>query len=227
MLLRVGAAKSARLSIPRDSFADVPGFGTQKINSAFALGGASLQARAVEGFMGIRINHVIEIDFEGFRKFIDALGGVRVTVGRCVVSRINGGFRNGGFTLRLRPGTHTLDGEQALALARTRNNECARNEDDRTRARRQQLILDAVRSRLTSITRIPRNFVFGPWLGWTAPKALISDLGGLGMTEFVLASVVGGSSPTRVLRPSGSGPGGSLIISQQERREEAERLLDG
>jgi LCP family protein required for cell wall assembly len=227
MLLRVGAGKGAKLSIPRDSYAAIPGFGAQKINAAFALGGAALEAKAVSQFMGVRINHVIEIDFDGFEKFIDALGGVRIKVGHCVVSRINGGFRNGGFTLRLRPGEHTLNGEQALALARTRNNLCNRFEDDRTRARRQQQIFAAVKSRMTDPLRLPRNFLFGPWLGWTAPRALISDMGGLTMTEFVLANLVSGNPKPRVLRPSGPGPGGSLIIPESERRQQAERFLRG
>lgn len=227
MLLRVGAGKGAKLSIPRDSFAPIPGFQPQKINAAFALGGAALEARAVGQFMGLRINHVIEIDFDGFRKFIDALGGIKIRVGHCVVSKINGGFRNGGFTLRLRPGTHTLNGKQALALARTRTNLCNRFEDDRTRARRQQQILSAVKERLTAPLRLPRNFLFGPWLGWTAPQALISDMGGLTMTEFMLANLMSGNPKPRVLRPSGSGPGGSLLISESERRAQAERFLRG
>jgi hypothetical protein len=104
---------------------------------------------------------------------------------------------------------------------------CNRFEDDRTRARRQQLIFAAVKKRLTSPLRIPRNFIFGPWLGWTAPRALISDMGGLSMTEFVLSSLASGNPKPRVLRPSGPGPAGSLLIPESERRQQAERFLHG
>ena len=60
-----------------------------------------------------------------------------------MISRINGGARNGGTTLRLHRGENHLDGKQALALARTRKNECNPAENDLSRARRQQKILSA------------------------------------------------------------------------------------
>ena len=68
------------------------------------------------------------------------MGGIDYT-GGCVVSKINGGFKNGGFTLRLHRGTTHIDGKQALALARTRHNLCNPKENDLTRARRQQKII--------------------------------------------------------------------------------------
>ena len=88
----------------------------------------------------MKINHIVEVNFENFPDFIDSLGGINYT-GGCVISRINGGYKNGGYTLRLNPGKNHLDGEQALALARTRKNECNPAENDLTRARRQQKIL--------------------------------------------------------------------------------------
>ena len=68
------------------------------------------------------------------------MGGINYT-GGCVVSRINGGFKNGGYTLRLKAGTTHIDGKQALALARTRKNLCNPRENDLTRERRQQKIV--------------------------------------------------------------------------------------
>ena len=69
-----------KLSIPRDAAAEIPGHGTQKINAAYALGGPALMIETVEGFLGngLKINHVIEVDFEDFPEFIDALGGITV-----------------------------------------------------------------------------------------------------------------------------------------------------
>ncbi|MGI8632562.1 MAG: LCP family protein [Solirubrobacterales bacterium] len=226
LLIRAGAGTWRKLSIPRDSLAEIPGRGSQKINAAYAFGGSALQVQTVEGFMGIDVDHVVEIDFAGFEDFIDALGGVKVTT-KCVVSRINGGASNGGFTLRLRPGTNTLSGEEALALARTRKNSCNRkgNEDDRTRARRQQKILAGIRGRLSSPLRAPVNFVRGPLIGWTAPKAIVTDMGPLTLSQLFAAAVIGDDDNTRVLRPSGDGAGGSLVISEDERRTQAERLL--
>src|SRR5215212_736065 len=119
MLWRVGGGHAARLSIPRDTVLDIPGHGRQKINAAYAFGGAALSIRTIESYLGIPINHLIEVDFTNFPKLVDALGGVDVKTGR-VCSKINGGRANGGVTLNLHSGEHHLSGRQALALARTR-----------------------------------------------------------------------------------------------------------
>ena len=142
--MRVGGGANATLSIPRDTVVDIPGHGRNKINAAYALGGPSLAIKTVESYLGIDVNHLVEVNFENFPQLIDSLGGVTYK-GGCVVSKINGGTRNGGYTLRLKAGEHEIDGKQALALARTRKNECAPSEDDRTRARRQQKILGAIK----------------------------------------------------------------------------------
>lgn len=224
LLIRAGGGAWERLSIPRDTLAEIPGRGAQKINGAYAFGGARLQIETVERFLGIDIDHAVEVDFAGFKDFIDALGGIKIKTG-CVVSRINGGFRNGGFTLRLRAGEHTLDGEEALALARTRKNECNRSEDDRTRARRQQKILAAIKDRVVSPTRWPHNFIRGPWIGWTAPKAIVTNMGPVTMSELFVASVIGPDDPPRVLKPSGFGPGGALVVSEAQRQAAVQDFL--
>lgn len=228
LLLRAGSGDFRKLSIPRDSLADIPGRGPGKINSAYAFGGAELQVRTVESFLGVEVDHVVEVEFEGFREFIDAIGGVKVRTG-CVLSRINGGFRNGGYTLRLFPGENTLDGRAALALARTRTNECpgAVVQDDRTRARRQQQILSGIRSRLTSPLRLPYNIAKAPWIAWTAPKTIVTSMGPLALSELFLAATIGGEEGTSVLRPAGTGADGSLIISEEERQASTQRFLSG
>ena len=95
----------------------------------------------------MKINHVIIVNLANFPKFIDALGGVDVKTGR-ICSEISGGVKNGGFTLNLKPGTHHLNGTQALALARTRENRCNPAENDLTREQRQQQILNSIKSQL-------------------------------------------------------------------------------
>ena len=147
LLMRVGGGRSARLSIPRDTFAEIPGHGTDKINAAYASAAPASPSRPSSSTSASKINHLVEVNFENFPDFIDSLGGINYT-GGCVISRINGGYRNGGYTLRLNPGKNHLDGEQALALARTRKNECNPAENDLTRARRQQKILASIKSRL-------------------------------------------------------------------------------
>ena len=208
MILRAGGGAFEKLSIPRDTFAAVPGQENQKINGAYAFGGAKLQVQTVEQLLGIDIDHVAIVDFAGFVDFIDAIGGVKVTLPRPVCNVISGTFE-----LDLNQGERTLNGEKALALARTRTSTCGDDDiDDLTRTKFQQLILQGIKDRLTDPLRIPRNFLFGPLIGWNAPKAMVSDLGALTMPQLVLAAAIGGSSDTEVLKPSGAGPNGSLIV---------------
>src|SRR4051812_10762114 len=133
MLMRVGGGKNARLSIPRDTVVDIPGHGRGKINAAYAIGGPALAVETIEDYLGIKVNHLIEVNFENFPQLIDAMGGITYK-GGCVVSKINGGFKNGGYTPRLEEGKKRIDGQQAPAPARTRKKECNPKESGPTPA---------------------------------------------------------------------------------------------
>ena len=226
MLIRTGAGAAARLSIPRDTIVDIPGYGRDKVNAAFALGGAALAVETIKAYLGIEVNHVIEVNFANFPELIDAMGGIDVRTG-CVRSEINGGRRNGGKTLRLRPGDHHIDGEQALILARTRKNLCNPAEDDLMRARRQQQILAAIKDRAIS----PWTFVRLPWVSWNAPKAVRSDMSGPSLMGLVASLGVSGTGKTQILKPSGGETlpdgGSGLVVSEEERRREVRRFLAG
>ena len=114
MLLRIGGGANSKLSIPRDTVVPIPGHGNDKINAAYAYGGAALSIQTIQDWTGITIDHLVEVSLENFPKFIDALGGIDVNT-PCVISDINGGTRNGGFSLRLSRGEHHLTGKQASA----------------------------------------------------------------------------------------------------------------
>ena len=225
-LMRVGGGHSAKLSIPRDTIVNIPGHGLNKINAAYAIGGSSLAVKTVEQFLGIEINHVILVNFDKFPQLIDAMGGVDYS-GGCVVSRINGGFRNGGFTLRLKAGTTHIDGRQALALARTRHNLCNAREDDLTRERRQQKIVGAMRSRVLS----PSGFIRWPMIAWRAPQTIRSDMGAIGLSGLFATIATSGSAQTRILKPTGAATlpdgGAGLTITPQSRRRQVARFLRG
>lgn len=201
MVLRAGGGAFEKLSIPRDTLADIPGFGADKINAAYRFGGAELTAKTVENLLGIDINHVAIVDFAGFRDLIDSIGGVKVKLGRRVCNSISGGT----FNVDIGPKEETLGGEAALALARTRTTTCGAPISDIDRTRFQQLIIQGMKDRLTSVTRIPVNFLKGPLIGWNAPKAFVSDMGALAMPQFVFAAAIGGSSDTIVLEPADIG----------------------
>lgn len=216
MLLHLGLGSVRRLSILRDTVVDIPGHGQSKINASYAIGGPALTVRTVESYLGngLEINHVIEVSFERFPDLIDALGGVDVTLKRCVRADPFGGRR-----FNLPRGKHRLNGRQALAFARIRKNRCARNEDDRARAARQQQVLSAIRSRALS----PSTFFRLPWASWAAPRTIRTDMRGPGMAALFADLLTGGSGATRVLTPFQLNP---LLVSQDERRRAVRQLLN-
>jgi LCP family protein required for cell wall assembly len=115
MLLHVSADRSrvTVVSIPRDSWVNIPGHGMSKINAAYGLGGAKLMVQTVEQATGLTINDYVEVNFLGFVKVIDALGGVNICLPQAVDDTYSG--------LRLSAGEHHVDGIVALAYARDRH----------------------------------------------------------------------------------------------------------
>jgi LCP family protein required for cell wall assembly len=221
MLWRVGGGVSRRLSIPRDTLASIPGHGTTKINAAYAYGGPALAIKTVEQFTGLKINHVIVVNLAAFPPFIDAIGGVTVTTGR-VCSDISGGARNGGWSLYLRPGSHHLNGIQALVYARTRENKCNPSDSDLTRVQHQQQILNGIKAQLLS----PGTFFRLPWASWDAPKVLRTDMGGPTLLSMFAASEFGGSAPVQVLPTTPAG-GSDLQASPGAVQTAVNKLMNG
>ncbi len=150
---------AALLSIPRDFYAYIPGHDMQRINTAFAFGeqaeaggGAALLAETITYNLGITINRYARVDFNGFRRLIDDLGGVEVAVD-CAIQDWR--LREPGldpqieenwalYTLPI--GVHELNGDLALWYARSR-----RTSSDFDRGRRHQVILRAMLSRIRQL----------------------------------------------------------------------------
>ena len=156
----------------------------------------------------------------------EAMGGVTYS-GGCIVSKLDGGSADGGYTLRLSAGTHHLDGEQALALARTRENLCAPNESDIQREEHQQALFTDMKTQLLS----PSSFLRLPWIAWHAPPAIISDMSGVELLGMFAALAATGTPPTHVLLPTGqivlpSGEEG-LTISEEARKADVARFMSG
>jgi LCP family protein required for cell wall assembly len=243
MLIRAGGGAFRKLSIPRDSYAEIPGQAPTKINAAYAFGGAAAQIRAVERFLGIEVDHVAIVDFTGFEDLIDAVGGVEVDVPVKLCTDISGGAGGGqgGVTLRVGKGENTLNGEKALAYARARKpSPCpgpgasayTLGYSDFDREEAQQAVINGIKGRLTDPLRLPYNFVKGPIIGWNAPKAFVSDMGFTTMPQLVLAAAIGGSGDTEVLCAGplagcGVGPETSVEVPESVRRKAVNRLLDG
>jgi LCP family protein required for cell wall assembly len=100
------------VSIPRDSYVAIPGYGEDKINAAFALGGATLLAQTVEEATGLRLDHYAEIGFDGFAQMVDAVGGVTMCPAEPISDPLAG--------IDLAPGCQELDGRTALGYVRSR-----------------------------------------------------------------------------------------------------------
>jgi LCP family protein required for cell wall assembly len=115
MLVHVSADRSRVevVSIPRDSWVDIPGHGMSKINAAYGMGGPKLMVQTVENVTGLTINDYVEVNFLGFVKVIDALGGVNICLAQPVDDSYSG--------LQLSAGQHHVDGITALAYARDRH----------------------------------------------------------------------------------------------------------
>ncbi|MEU3184267.1 LCP family protein [Streptomyces sp. NPDC006923] len=142
--------RASVVSVPRDSYAELPEHTDVttgkhhkphpvKINAAYAEGGPNLTVRTVEHMTGVKIGHYLEVDFTSFMKTVDALGGVEICTPRPLSDAYTG--------LDLTPGTHKLDGGQALQYVRSRHVD---GTADLSRMERQQRFVAALISRATS-----------------------------------------------------------------------------
>jgi LCP family protein required for cell wall assembly len=130
------------VSIVRDTYVNIPGYGMNKINAAHALGGASLTVQTVSEFAGVPIAHYVEIDFDGFEAAVDALGGIDVDVPIEIDDEDAGGHLDAGY--------QHLNGEQALILCRARHAYDEYGSGDFYRAANQRMVMGAVAKKLLS-----------------------------------------------------------------------------
>ncbi len=142
------------LSIPRDLMVEIPGFGQQKINGAYALGGPRLAIETVRDAFQVRIDHFLVIDFLGFARAIDALGGVELAIDQRYFNQHDGTEARNYAEIDLHPGYQRLTGRQALDYVRYRH-----TDSTDVREQRQQLFLHELRRTLgdASPTRLLRT----------------------------------------------------------------------
>ena len=168
----------ALLSIPRDLRVEIPRHGEEKINAAYAFGGATLAIKTVERVTGLPINHVVVVDFGTFDEVVDTLGGITVNVPHPILSNK---FECPKHTQaqcarwrgwRFRKGEQTMDGHQALIYSRIRENQLNPSESDFTRGERQQAVIQAIADKVTSFG----TFVKAPFIGDDLVRPLATDL---------------------------------------------------
>lgn len=134
--------KVTMVSLHRDTEIEIDGYGTQKLNASYAIDGPAGAIKAVSQMAGVPISHYAEINFDGFKDVVDALGGVEVDVPMEINDEMAGGHVDAGL--------QTLNGEQALILCRARHAYDEYGDGDRYRAANQRLVLAAIAKKILS-----------------------------------------------------------------------------
>jgi LCP family protein required for cell wall assembly len=153
------------VSIPRDSYVDIPGFGMNKINAAYDFGGPKLLAKTVQNATGLEINHYMGIGFGGLVNVVNAVGGVRM----CIPSNLNDPASG----LHLKKGCQNLDGAQALGFVRSRHLFATQ---DLQREQDQRVFIKALLTKVTSPGNLLNPFTAFP-AAFGATGALTVDKG--------------------------------------------------
>ena len=140
-----------QLSIPRDTRVQLPNGSYDKINTAMFWGGPSMAVQAVKQFLDVDVNHVMVVDFKGFPRVVNAVGGVDLNVPKTITTIAGANGR----TVVFKEGLHHFDGKYAMLYVRIRH---AYADEDLTRAARQQAFVQALQKKIaqpSNITKLP------------------------------------------------------------------------
>lgn len=158
--LKPSTNEAAVISIPRDLYVPIPGFGKRKINNAYAFGfaetqdsetGASLAKSAIEDIFAVPVHYYVVVDFQGVEDLVDAVGGLDIYVEKDLYDESFPTDDFGVTTIAFEKGWHKLDGEEALQYARSRQ-----STSDFDRAKRQQQILVASKNKILNYENLFR-----------------------------------------------------------------------
>lgn len=191
LVLHTGSGPSTLVSIPRDSYVEIPGHGMNKINAAFSIGGAELLTETIEHNTGLEMNGYMEIGFGGFANVVDAVDGVEI----CVKNAMNDEKAH----INLEPGCQVLDGRTALGYVRARYSD---PKGDLGRAQRQREFLGALSDKVIS----PANLL----LPWRLHSLGTSSAGALTVGED--DSMISTALALWAFRGISSGDGNSLAV---------------
>jgi LCP family protein required for cell wall assembly len=179
MLLRTdpGHHRLVYLSIPRDLLAAIPGYGTDKINTAMQVGGPALAIQTIGAFTRLPVNHIAIVDFTNFLHLVDAVGGITVDVPERILSdKFDCPYNNARCASwpgwRFAKGPQQMNAHQALIYSRIRVNQLNPADSDVTRTFHQQQIMQAVLAKLAGID----TFFSLPFEGGSLLKPLSTDL---------------------------------------------------
>jgi LCP family protein required for cell wall assembly len=223
MLLRTdpGKHRLAYMSLPRDLRVLIPGHGDDKINAAMQIGGPALAIRTIRGFTGLRINHVMIIDFHDFRTLIDNIGGINVDVPERILSNkfdcpYNAQRCATWKGWRFAKGPQHMNGWRAQIYSRIRENQLNPADSDITRGERQQQVIRAVEHKLLSFS----TFAKLPFDGSKLVAPLTTDLSAWQLIElgWVIKRAPGSQALHCRLGGTSDPSGTSDIIPTEENR---------
>ena len=153
MLLHIPAngTPAVLVSLPRDSYVAIPGYGQNKLNAAYSFGGPKLLAETVQNATGLRIEHYMGIGFGGLVNVVNAVGGVTMCFKHSLHDTASG--------IHLKKGCNSLNGGQALSFVRTRHNFASQ---DLQREQNQRVFMKALLSKVTSTGTMLNPFAIIP-----------------------------------------------------------------
>ncbi|MFC7405047.1 LCP family protein [Georgenia alba] len=224
MLLQVSGGQTSLISLPRDTYVEIPGHGPGKLNSSYSAGGPPLLTATVEELTGLTVDHYVEVGMGGVQGVVDAVGGVEL----CLDYDVDDSRSR----LQWEAGCHHADGETALAFARMRYSD---PRGDIGRAERQRQVIGAVMEEVTRPGTLfnpvahVRLVDAGTAAVTTDHDTGIVDLGRMAWA-FLSASGSEGITGTPPIADPDYQPGGigSTILLDEERTPEFfERLRDG
>lgn len=156
------------VSIERDTYVDIEGYGPNKINAAAAYGGAALTVKTIEEFAGVDISHYVAIDFDGFKEAVDALGGIEVDVPMTIDDPQAGG--------RVEAGEQTLNGDQALILCRSRHAYDNYGSGDYYRMANQRMVMGAIAKKLLASDPVTMANTISSMAGYITTDFNVEDI---------------------------------------------------
>jgi LCP family protein required for cell wall assembly len=208
MLLHMGGPKPVLISIPRDSYVPIPGYGDNKINAALGFGGPTLLVKTVEEVTGLRIDHYMGIGFGGLVSVVNTVGGVRI----CLTTALHDADSGA----NLSAGCHNLNGTQALAFVRDRHSFA---DEDLQRMQDQRAFLKALLSKATSPSVYLNPFTALPFASSAASSISVdkgTDLYDLTQAALALRNPETGTVPIANANYETSNAGDAVQWNQTE-----------
>lgn len=158
----------ALVSIERDTYVNIEGYGPNKLNAAASYGGAPLVVSTISKFAGVPISHYVSVDFDGFKAAVDGLGGIDVDVPMTIDDDEAGG--------RVEAGQQTLNGDQALILCRSRHAYDDYGSGDYYRMANQRMVLGAIAKKLMSADVVTMTNTLSAMASYVTTDMEVTDI---------------------------------------------------